>query len=133
MPDAEEAAARGDIVFVVPPGRPPSGGDLYNRFLLRALGAAGFPVETTTLRGLAADSGYPPRTELWVDSLFIRELAEADPFRPGDRVFFIIHSLPSVDPGLAAPVGREAEAGRGQAFRRGFGLSRDRPRYGGHP
>jgi glycosyltransferase involved in cell wall biosynthesis len=106
VPDGSGAAARGHIVFVVPPGRPPSGGDLYNRFLLRALGAEGFPVEKTTLAGLVAGA-YPARAELWVDSLYIREMVEADPFRPGDRVFFVIHSLPSADPGLSpAPAER---------------------------
>jgi len=85
-------------VLVVPPGRPPSGGDLYNRFLARALREAGFGLETTTLDRLSIGA-YPPGTEFWVDSLYIPRLAGADPFGPKARLFFIIHSLPSEDPG----------------------------------
>lgn len=86
-------------LFVVPEGHPPSGGDLYNRFLLDALRALGFRFETTTLRRLAPRL-YPSGTEFWVDSLYIPALGERNPFRPEDRIFFIIHSLPSGDPGL---------------------------------
>ncbi|HSQ79374.1 MAG TPA: hypothetical protein VLN41_02170, partial [Candidatus Bathyarchaeia archaeon] len=91
----------GRVVFVVPEGHPPSGGDLYNRLLFAALRDAGFVFETATLRRLTPRS-YPAGTEFWVDSLYIPELGERGPFRPDDRLFFIIHSLPSADPGLAA-------------------------------
>ena len=127
MPEAAAAAARGDIVFVVPPGRPPSGGDLYNRFLLRALGAEGFPVVTTTLAGLVTGA-CPPRTELWVDSLYIRELAEADPFRPEDRVFFIIHSLPSVDAGISPGAAEKLRRAEDRLFARASGFLVTGPR-----
>jgi glycosyltransferase involved in cell wall biosynthesis len=96
---AGPGGAGGPVIFVVPPGRPPSGGDLYNRFLTRALAAAGFALETTTLERLAPES-YGEGTEFWVDSLYIPALGERDPFGPGDRLFFIIHSLPSAAPGL---------------------------------
>lgn len=89
----------GGILFVVPEGRPPSGGDLYNRLLLGALKAAGLRFEATTLRRFERDS-YPTETEFWVDSLYLPALGERDPFRAGDRLFFIIHSLPSAEPGL---------------------------------
>ncbi len=105
MPDG------GPAVFVVPEGHPPSGGDLYNRFLLNALRAAGFRFETTTLHRLTPRL-YPAGTEFWVDSLYIPALGERNPFRPDDRIFFIIHSLPSADPGLseeAAEQLRQAE------------------------
>jgi glycosyltransferase involved in cell wall biosynthesis len=95
-----EAGAPARAVFVVPPGRPPSGGDLYNRFLLRALEAEGWPFETATLPRLVPGA-FPPRTEFWIDSLYLPGLAAADPFGPDDRVFFIIHWLPSEEPGLA--------------------------------
>jgi glycosyltransferase involved in cell wall biosynthesis len=142
VPDAGEAAARGDIVFVVPAGRPPSGGDLYNRFLVRALGAAGLPVETTTLGRLAADGEYTPRTELWVDSLYIREMVEADPFRPGDRIFFIIHSLPSVDSGISRALAERLRRTEDRLFARASGFLVTGPRtaetlrdrgFGGRP
>lgn len=128
MPDAAEAAARGDIIFVVPPGRPPSGGDLYNRFLLRALGAEGFRVESTTLRRLAATGGYAPRTEFWLDSLYIREMVEADPFRPDDRVFFIIHSLPSADPGISPDTADKLRQAEDRLFARALGFLVTGPR-----
>jgi glycosyltransferase involved in cell wall biosynthesis len=89
-------------VFVIPPGHPPSGGDLYNRFLLRALRAAGFAFDAMTLPQLKTPpKAHAPGTEYWVDSLYIPALGDADPFGPEDRLFFIIHSLPSADPGLA--------------------------------
>ena len=116
MPEAAAAPARAGVVFVVPPGRPPSGGDLYNRFLLRALKAEGHPFDSTTLSRLRT-SAYPPGSEFWVDSLYIRELAAADPFGPDARLFFIIHSLPSEDPGIAD----EAAAGLRRAEDRLFG------------
>lgn len=121
MPEAASAPAGAGIVFVVPPGRPPSGGDLYNRSLLRALRAAGALFVTTSLDRLAVGA-YAPGTEFWVDSLYLRALAAADPFGPGDRLFFIIHSLPSEDPGLppeAAATLRQAEDrlfGRAEGF-----------------
>ncbi len=121
MPDASAAAARGAVVFVVPPGRPPSGGDLYNRFLLRALGAEGFGVETTALHQLVT-GGYPPRTEFWVDSLYIPALAEADPFRPDDRVFVIIHSLPSMDPGISPDAAEKLRRAEDRLFARASGF-----------
>ena len=99
MSEPSPAEERDEVVFVVPPGRPPSGGDLYNEFLLRALNAEGFQVERTTLAELAVGA-RPPRTEFWVDSLYIPALARESPFGPLARLFFIIHSLPSVDPGI---------------------------------
>jgi hypothetical protein len=90
------AAAEASVVFVVPEGSPPSGGDLYNRFLVQALRAEGFAVEITTLERLEA-AAYGPGSEFWVDSLYIPGLGQKDPFGPDDRLFFIIHSLPSED------------------------------------
>jgi glycosyltransferase involved in cell wall biosynthesis len=99
VPDGAEGSPEAGIVFVLPPGDPPSGGDLYNRFLLRALRAEGCRFDSLTLARLRPGA-FPPRTEFWVDSLYIRDMGEADPFGPDDRLFFIIHSLPSEDPGL---------------------------------
>ena len=121
VPEAASAPAGAGVVFVVPPGRPPSGGDLYNRFLLRALKAVGTRFIATTLDRLVTGA-YAPGTEFWVDSLYLRDLAAVDPFGPGDRLFFIIHSLPSEDPGLspeAATAMRQAEdrlLGRAEGF-----------------
>ena len=92
-------AAKASVVFVVPRGLHPSGGDLYNQFLLRALGDAGFAVEVTTLEDLEP-TAYGPGAEFWIDSLYIPALGETDPFGPDDRLFFIIHSFPSANPGL---------------------------------
>jgi len=96
------------VVFVVPPGRPPSGGDLYNRFFLEALKDEGFRFETAVWEdaGLDAPAGAE---EVWVDSLYIPRLAEAlrDAPRRGPRIFLVVHSLPSEDPGL----GPEAAGG----------------------
>ncbi len=99
MPDGAEGSTEAGLVFVVPPGEPPSGGDLYNRFLLRALRTEGCRFDSITLARLRPGA-FPPRTEFWVDSLYIRDMEEADPFGPDDRLFFIIHSLPSEDPGI---------------------------------
>ncbi len=99
VPDDAEGSTEVGVVFVLPPGEPPSGGDLYNRFLLGALRAGGFRFESKTLARLRPRA-FPPRTEFWVDSLYIRDMAAADPLGPDDRLFFILHSLPSEDPGL---------------------------------
>lgn len=96
------------VVFVVPPGRPPSGGDLYNRFLLNALATEGFRFETAALEGpgLAA---FESSDEIWVDSLYIPRLTDRDhgPAGSRQRLFLIVHSLPSEDPGI--PPGQAAE------------------------
>jgi glycosyltransferase involved in cell wall biosynthesis len=63
-----------------------------------------------------------------VDSLYIPRLAAADPFEPDDRLFFIIHSLPSEDPGL--PPRRAAKLRRAEdsLFRRASGFLVTGPR-----
>lgn len=121
MPEAGAAAARGQAVFVVPPGQPPSGGDLYNRFLLRALRAEGFGVEATTLDRLVTGA-HPRRTEFWVDSLYIPALAAAAPFGPEDRVFALIHSLPSADPGLSPDAAGKLRRAEDRFFARTSGF-----------
>ena len=89
------------VVFVVPPGRPPSGGDLYNRFLFEALRAEGFHFETAPLEGpgLAAFEAFE---EIWVDSLYIPKLTGAllGPTGRRPKVYLIVHYLPSEDPGI---------------------------------
>ncbi len=121
MPEAAAVPPGAGVVFVIPPGRPPSGGDLYNRFLLRALKAEGQPFDSTTL-GRLATSAYPPGTEFWVDSLYLREWPAADPFGPGDRLFFVIHSLPSEDPGIAAEAAAELRRVEDRLFGRASGF-----------
>lgn len=131
MPDAGPAdaapASGASVVFVVPPGRPPSGGDLYNRFLLRALKAEGFPVASTTLVRLVTGA-YPAGTEFWADSLYIRELAATDPFGTDDRLFFIIHSLPSEDPGITPGSVAKARQAEDRLFSRASGFLVTGPR-----
>src|SRR5512137_2139830 len=100
-PEAGASGAVAGVIFVVPPGRVPSGGDLYNRFLLEALRAEGLRFETAPLEeaGLAAFESFD---EIWVDSLYIPELTGTLP-SPGGRkpkVFLIVHYLPSEDPGV---------------------------------
>ncbi len=121
MPEPPRTAAGPGLVFVVPPGRPPSGGDLYNRFFVRALRAAGLRVETTTLDRLSTGA-YPPGTELWVDSLYIPRLAGSDPIGPDARLFFIIHSLPSEDPGRTPEAAAGLRRAEDLVFRRGLGF-----------
>ena len=131
MPDAgpaDAAAASGaGVVFVVPPGRPPSGGDLYNRFLLQALRAEGFPVRSTTLLRLEIGA-CPPGTEFWADSLYIRRLAATNPFGTDDRLFFIIHSLPSEDPGIPPGSAAKARQAEDRLFSRASGFLVTGPR-----
>ena len=114
-------------VFIMPAGRPPSGGDLYNRFLLRALNAEGFEFGRRTL-GTLATGKFPAGTELWVDSLYIPDLASANPFGPKDRVFFIIHSLPSEDPGRTRGEAAKLRGAEDRVFRGASGFLVTGPR-----
>lgn len=127
MPEASEAPAEAGVVFVIPPGRPPSGGDLYNRFLLRALKAEGSRFGSTTLDQLETGA-CAPGTEFWVDSLYLRALATADPFGPRDRLFFIIHSLPSEDPGVPPEAAAALRLAEDRLFSRAEGFLVTGPR-----
>jgi glycosyltransferase involved in cell wall biosynthesis len=109
------------VVFVVPEGHPPSGGDLYNRLLFGALKEAGFEFEMTSLHRLAPPS-FPAGTEFWVDSLYIPELGRRDVLRPDDRLFFVIHSLPSAEPGLAAATAERLRWDEDRLFARTAGF-----------
>jgi glycosyltransferase involved in cell wall biosynthesis len=121
VPERGGSAAEGGIVFIIPPGRPPSGGDLYNRFLIRALQAEVPGFASTTLAGLATGA-FAPGTEFWVDSLYIPDLDEADLFQPGDLIFFVIHSLPSEDPGRPPGLAAKLRQIEDRLFRRASGF-----------
>ncbi len=49
-------------------------------------------------------------------------LAAADPFRPDDRVFFIIHSLPSTDPGISPDAAEKLRRAEDRLFARASGF-----------
>ena len=120
--DGEPAAgAPAGVVFVIPPGRPPSGGDVYNLFLLRALSAEGLKFDAATLAAFNSRTGPPP-AEVWIDSLYIPDPAVETALRQAKDAYFIVHSVPSLDPGLPRAAARRLRSLEDRLFRsaRGF-------------
>lgn len=86
------------ITFVVPPLHgPTTGGTLYNRCLLRALGEQGEPPEVLSLAQARVALGMPEprRRTVWVDSLWLDALPElVARASPPCRVGLLTHYLP---------------------------------------
>ena len=82
--------------FIVPDLHGPiSGGTLYNRRLIAALGAAGIECAALDL-GQGRDALHAdPSAVFWLDSLFLSALPELERAAPG-RVGLVLHYLPSL-------------------------------------
>jgi glycosyltransferase involved in cell wall biosynthesis len=85
--------------FVVPDlDGPRTGGTIYNRSLIRALGAEGEACQTTTLSGLdrlIGRVGVGPT--VWVDSLYLAEIPRiADRLAGRATIGLLVHYLPSL-------------------------------------
>lgn len=89
-----------NFVFVLPEDHTsPSGGNLYNRFLLQALGDEGLSLEVADFRQALNYARSDVQRTYWVDSLYLSSLEELLGKRsPGGDVFFIAHHLPSLEP-----------------------------------
>jgi glycosyltransferase involved in cell wall biosynthesis len=91
---------RSPLVFVLPPGSDePSGGNIYNRNLLRAL-ADLVPVTTTTfLEAEALFLAETPGTYLF-DTLELDRVGTLPKGAPGQHLGLLVHHLPSLEPDL---------------------------------
>jgi glycosyltransferase involved in cell wall biosynthesis len=91
---------RSPLVFVLPPGSDePSGGNIYNRNLLRAL-AEFAPVTTTTFRvAEALVLAGKPGTYLF-DTLELDRVGTLPPGAPGQHLGLVVHHLSSLEPDL---------------------------------
>lgn len=91
------------MIIVVPRDHAkPSGGNIFNRLFVNALEETGFQVEALTPGPALSRMKKEEAGTWWVDSLCFNEL---DPFLALQgkkrRVYALIHSLPSLDPGLS--------------------------------
>ena len=91
------------MIIVVPRDHAkPSGGNIFNLLFVRALEKQGIEVEALTPGPALSRMKKAEAGSWWVDSLCFDEL---DPFiaLQGEkrRVYALIHSLPSLDPGLS--------------------------------
>lgn len=98
----EELLRPPTVRLIHPPfNGPATGGHVYNREMLRAAVAAGFPLLSTPCRpGSLTVAALPDRAGeivLW-DSLFIRDLAGQLPVLPGVRQGLLAHYLPFRNP-----------------------------------
>ena len=101
-----------NFVFVLPEDHTsPSGGNLYNHFLLRALRDEGLSFETTDLHEALNHAQRGAPGVYWVDSLYLSCLDELVMKRsPGQDIFFIVHHLPSLEPTRDEQVATLSEA-----------------------
>lgn len=92
----------------------PSGGNRYNEFLIRALKKKRLPLSTGSLTQVLRAVRQDLRKWIWVDSLYLPRLPILmEAATPRQRVFMIVHHLPSFEPDLG-----KAEAGRVMARER---------------
>jgi glycosyltransferase involved in cell wall biosynthesis len=91
-------------VFVLPQDRrSPSGGNLYNRFLLKALRARGFAFSVLTIETALRDARRARPTRYWLDSLLLDRMAELRTLAAASsECYVIVHYFPSLQPALGA-------------------------------
>lgn len=101
-----------NFVFVLPEDHAsPSGGNLYNHFLLRALRDEGLSFETADLHEALNHAQRGAPGVYWVDSLYLSCIDELVMKRsPGQDIFFIVHHLPSLEPTRDEQVVTSSEA-----------------------
>ena len=91
------------MIFVVPESQAqPSGGNLYNRLLLRALRKKGVRAEALTVGPAISRLKRSRVGSYWVDSLCLDELERFLKLKGEElRIYALIHDLPSLEPGLS--------------------------------
>jgi glycosyltransferase involved in cell wall biosynthesis len=89
-------------IFVLPEDHgSPSGGNLYNLFLLDALRKEGFPFKVMNLELAFRHSRTNRTATYWIDSLYFGRLADLRrKINPLHHVFLVIHHIPSLYPHL---------------------------------
>jgi len=92
------------MIIVVPETHAePSGGNIFNRLFARALRKAGAEVESLTVGPALSRMKDAEAGSWWVDSLCLDELDNFIALQGKKRkVYALIHSLPSLEPGLSA-------------------------------
>jgi glycosyltransferase involved in cell wall biosynthesis len=112
------------MIFVVPESHAePSGGNIYNRSLLKALRKKRIRVTALTAERALAVMRKKSVGSWWVDSLCLDKLKLfLDLQGARRRVYAIIHDLPSLDPGLSAAERRLREAGESKLLRGASGF-----------
>jgi glycosyltransferase involved in cell wall biosynthesis len=97
------------MIIVVPESHAlPSGGNIFNRLLARALKKKGAEVEALTAGPALSRMRRAVAGTWWVDSLCLAELDRFVALQDGKRkVYALIHSLPSLEPCLSAAVRRK--------------------------
>ena len=87
-------------IFVVPADRrTPSGGNLYNRFLVKALREAGVDLSVMTIDQAIRDAQRRRPARYWLDTLLLDRIAGFRTWvrRPAE-CFVIVHYFPSLQP-----------------------------------
>jgi glycosyltransferase involved in cell wall biosynthesis len=99
-------------VFVLPADRrTPSGGNLYNRFLLKALRDAGVELSVMTIDAAKRDARNGPPARYWLDTLLLDRMEGLRALvRKPSECFVIVHHFPSLQP--AAPMRSRARSRR---------------------
>jgi glycosyltransferase involved in cell wall biosynthesis len=89
-------------IFVLPEDHGyPSGGNLYNHFLLEALRKESFPFKVMNLDLAFRHSRENRTATYWIDSLYFDRLADLRrKIKPLHHVFLVIHHIPSLYPHL---------------------------------
>lgn len=89
-------------IFVLPEDHGyPSGGNLYNHFLLEALRKEGFSFKVMNLEFAFRHSRRNKAATYWIDSLYFDRLADLRrKIDPQHHIFLVIHHIPSLYPHL---------------------------------
>lgn len=91
---------KGDLIFVLPEDHAsPSGGNLYNQFLLQALREEGLSLSIADFDQSLEHAAKGLPGIFWVDSLYLSRVGRLLRNRlPRQDIFLIIHHLPSLGP-----------------------------------
>lgn len=107
------------MILVVPDSHgAPSGGNIFNRLLLRALRKKGVEAEALTVGPALSRMRQARAGSWWVDSLCLDALDKFVALQAGKRrVYALIHDLPSLEPSLSPAARRIREAKENRALR----------------
>ncbi|MEW5900793.1 MAG: glycosyltransferase [Acidobacteriota bacterium] len=100
------------MIFVVPESHAqPCGGNLYNQLLLQALKKKGLRIQALSVGRALSGMKKAPVRSCWVDSLCLNELGHFLKLQGKEqKIYAVIHDLPSFEPGLSPSERRRREA-----------------------